>query len=106
MRRRTEGGNPLSATSLAAETERGSDSLTLLPQRLERYAKAKFRALAMRDYIASVSHQTTDSQKVAHRLHECGAYLVFRHYMTAKKGAAHSGTNLQAAHHLPVLRDP
>src|SRR4051812_15887534 len=82
MRRVHEGENPLSATSLAAETERGSDSLTLLPQRLERYAKAKSRALAMRDYIASVPHQTTDSQKVAHRLHECGAYLVFRHYMT------------------------
>lgn len=47
----------------------------------------------MRDYIASVTHQTPDSQKVAHRLHECGGYLVFRHYMTVQKArliAAHT----------------
>lgn len=83
MRRRNEGeGNPLSATSLAAETERGSDSIANLPSRLERYAKAKQRALAMRDYIALVIHQTTSTRKVAHNLHECGSYLVFRHYLT------------------------
>jgi hypothetical protein len=45
----------------------------------------------MRDYIASVQHQTVDTQAVAHRLHECGAYLVFRHYFTAKKARLIAG---------------
>lgn len=85
MRRRNEEENPLPVESLAAETERGSDSTALLPNRLERYARAKKRGLAMRDYIAKVLHQTSDSQKVAHRLHECGSYLVFRQYLTAKR---------------------
>lgn len=85
MRRRSEGGNPLSVDSLAAETERGSDYIDAVEAKIERYAKAKFRGLAMRDYIALVLHQTVDTQKVAHRLHECGSYLVFRHYLTEKK---------------------
>lgn len=85
MRRRSEEGNPLSVQSLAAETERGSDSIDALEAKIERYAKAKFRGLAMRDYIALVLHQTEDTQKVAHRLHECGSYLVFRQYLTEKK---------------------
>jgi hypothetical protein len=70
---------------LAAETERGSDYIDAVEAKVERYAKAKFRGLAMRDYIALVLHQTEDTQKVAHRLHECGSYLVFRHYLTEKK---------------------
>lgn len=41
----------------------------------------------MRDYIASVIHQTTDSRKVAHNLHECGSYLVFRQYLGEQRAA-------------------
>jgi hypothetical protein len=85
MSRRSEGGNPLSVESLAAETERGSDYISQLETKLERYARAKYRGLAMTDYIASVQHQTTDTQNVASRLHECGSYLVFRHYLTEKR---------------------
>lgn len=85
MRRRSEGENPLSVDCLAAETERGSDSITVLDAKLDRYAKAKFRALTMRDYIARVLHQTQEIEKIANRLHGCGSYLVFRHYMTENK---------------------
>jgi hypothetical protein len=85
MRRRSEGENPLSVDSLAAETERGSDDITALGEKLDRYAKAKFRALAMRDYTSRVLHQSPDTQRVANRLHTCASYLVFRHYLTYGK---------------------
>lgn len=85
MRRRLEEENPLPVDSLAAETERGSDSLTALPKRLDRYAKAHQRAVAMADYIRSVQHRTPAVEKVATELAECGAYLVFRHYLTEQK---------------------
>lgn len=81
MRRRLDEENPLPVDSLAAETERGSDSLTALPKRLDRYAKAHERAVAMADYIRSVQHRTPFAEKLSHDLQECGAYLVFRHYL-------------------------
>ena len=83
MLRRNEGENPLSVDCLAAETERGSDSIQALPKRLDRYAKAHDRALAMTDYIRSVIHPTAYGEKVAFELQECGSYLVFRQYFTA-----------------------
>ena len=82
MLRRNEGENPLSVDCLAAETERGSDSIQALPKRLGRYAKAHDRALAMSDYIRSVQHPKRDAEKVAYELQECGSYLVFRQYFT------------------------
>lgn len=82
MLRRNERGNPLSVDCLAAETERGSDSIQALPKRLSRYAKAHDRALAMSDYIRSVQHLKCDGEKVAYELQQCGSYLVFRQYFT------------------------
>lgn len=85
MLRRNEGENPLSVDCLAAETERGSDSIQALPKRLDRYAKAHTRALAMTDYIRSVQHRTAYVDRVADQMEVCGAYLVFRHYHTEEK---------------------
>lgn len=72
--------NPRPVDGLAAETERGWDSKANLPKRLDRYAKAKERALTMRDYIARVVRQDPWTRSVAHELHLCGSYLVFRSY--------------------------
>lgn len=79
--RRDERENPHPVDSLAAETGRGSDSIAKLSEKILRYEKAKQRGISMRDYISKVIHQTDDSRKVAHNLHECGSYLVFRHYL-------------------------
>lgn len=99
-----ERGNPRSVDSLAAETERGSDSSANLPKRLERYARAKERALAMRDFIAGlgrvvdedgVLHDITDEvsarehERLEHELRECGSYLVFRHYFESERMRLH-----------------
>ena len=75
-----EGGDPRSVVSLAAETERGSDSKANLPRRLTRYGIAKERAVSMRDFIARNIPQDYATRHIAHELHECGSYLVFRQY--------------------------
>ena len=85
--------NPLPVDSLAAETERGSDSFSNLGKRIGRYAVAHERALAMRDHIAAqVSHQGYQlprHQRIAHDLHNCGSYLVFRHYTEQERVRLH-----------------
>lgn len=84
-KRPEEKENPLPVDSLAAETERGSDNLANLPKKLERYARAHERAIAMADYIRSVQHRTDENQRLARNLTECGSYLVFRHYFTQRQ---------------------
>ena len=84
------GENPLSVDSLAAETERGSDSFSNLPARLERYERAKARALSMRDYIASVPHLREKNLPMLVRLHECGSMLIFRKYLMIDKAKLRS----------------
>jgi hypothetical protein len=79
-----------SVDGLAAETERGSDSKAHLPRRLERYAKAKERALTMRDFIAQSIPQGKEEQRLAHELHHCGSYLVFRHYLESDRVRLHA----------------
>lgn len=84
-------GHPRSVESLAAETERGWDSDTNLANRLVRYAKAKERGLAMRDFIARcVVPQTMSTRRAAHELHHCGTYLVFRHYLESGRIRLHA----------------
>lgn len=85
-----EEGDPRPVEALAAETERGSDSKANLPQRLDRYAKAKERAVAMRDFIAQETPQSKEHQRLAHELHHCGAYLVFRHYLESDRVRLHA----------------
>lgn len=85
--------NPLPVDCLAAETERGSDSFSNLARRLDRYAGAHERALAMRDHIAALvqhqGYQTPQEQRIAHELHNCGSYLVFRHYTRQQRVRLH-----------------
>lgn len=82
---RSRKGNPLTVDCLAAETERGSDSFSNLPSKLERYERAKSRALSMRDYILSVSHLRKNNLSLIARMHDCGAMLVFRKYLMLDK---------------------
>lgn len=86
-----DGGHPRPVESLAAETERGWDSTSNLADRLARFARAKERGLAMRDFIArSVVPQTVETRRAAHELHECGTYLVFRHYFESGRVRLHA----------------
>lgn len=85
-----EGGHPRPVDSLAAETERGWDSTANLADRLARFARAKDRGLAMRDFISREVAQTPMTRRVAHELHECGTYLVFRHYFESGRVRLHA----------------
>lgn len=50
-KRSLERGNPQELEGLATEAQGGSDEAAKLPQRLERYGKAKARALANVAYL-------------------------------------------------------
>jgi len=88
------GRDPRSVESLAAETERGFDSKPNLPSRLIRYAAAKERACAMRDFISRDRSGDKSAQqentRLAHELHHCGSYLVFREYLESKSVRLHA----------------
>lgn len=72
--------NPEKRDSLATVSNRGSDSAEALPRRVERYSKAKLRALQM---VAYLSEQSTDrSDIVSANQERCGAWLEFSHYHT------------------------
>jgi len=89
---------PSLVSSLAAETREGADSSANLGKRLARFAGAKERALAMRDYISLSIEQSKRTQRIASQMHECGSYLLFRHYTDADRvrlAAMHS-----CKHHL------
>ncbi|MER2511036.1 MAG: protein rep [Nitrosomonas ureae] len=66
---------------LADDLETGKgDQAESLPARLARYARAKDRALAMRDYLRSLCDAA--ATRAADLLGDCGNYLNFRHYYT------------------------
>jgi hypothetical protein len=77
--------NPESEESLAAESETGRDNEAGLPKRLDRYARAHERTLAMGNYAG-----LHGKVKIADRLNRCGSYLVFRHYYTVDKVRLHA----------------
>lgn len=77
--------NPLIDESLEAESKQGADGAEALPQRLERYAKARDRAILMSDYAKAEGHA-----KEFHLLDRCGNYLQFRHYYTVDKVRLHA----------------
>jgi len=70
--------NPESREALTGNSKRGSDSAEALPKRVERYSKAKSRALTMVTYLRDQS--TTRAHIVASKQTECGAWLEFSHY--------------------------
>lgn len=59
---------------------RASEGVDALPGRLDRYAKAKNRAIDVAQYIGA--HRPQEA-KLAQAVSTCGEYLLFRHYYTA-----------------------
>lgn len=77
--------NPLDDCALAGDIEQGADTAEALPRRLERYGKARDRAMQMADYTFANGHQ-----KEYRLLATCGNYLQFRHYYTVDKVRLHA----------------
>lgn len=65
--------------------EVGVQGIEALPGRVQRYGKAKNRALDVAEYIGG----QPGSQRLAERVTRCGDYLVFRHYFTVDKVRLH-----------------
>jgi hypothetical protein len=87
--------------SLAGEI--GVQGIEALPKRVERYGKAKNRALDVAEYIDQVAApQRPALRSLAERLASCGDYLVFRHYFTVDKVRLH-GASLCMKHLLCPL---
>ena len=75
-----------------------SEGIGALPNRVDRYSKAKKRALDVVDYMETLpQHQAT-----AKRVKSCGDYLVFRHYYTIDRVRLH-GASLCGKHLLCPL---
>lgn len=66
---------------LADDTSKGATQRENFPKRLDRYGKAKAKALAVSEYI----RHHTEHPKLANRLADCGNYLVFRDYYTVNE---------------------
>ncbi len=66
---------PLPDDCLAAESGQGLEDATGLPTRIHRYRRAHQRALRMADYAAAQGEVN-----LAHKLHSCGEWLLFRQY--------------------------
>lgn len=73
--------------------EIGVQGIEALPRRVDRYGKAKYRALDVAEYIGHLARSQPAQgvlKDVAHRLASCGDYLVFRHYFTVDKVRLHA----------------
>lgn len=94
MKEETEGtplewGNPQEPTNWqGGEVQGGSSEIAKLPQRMERYGRAKARAME------NVAWSKTSDQKAVRwagaKLERCGEYLVMRHYYTVDKVRLHA----------------
>lgn len=88
-RRKEDLTSPESMVSLAATLDTGKeDQAECLPGRIARYARAKERALAMRDYLLVLGDSM--AVKAAGLLQGCGNYLHFRHYFTVNQVRLHA----------------
>lgn len=83
MSKRTK-ENPLTEAILADDSEQGA-GIAALPKRLDRYAGAHQRALAMSDYARDMGEKSTAS-----KLAWCGDYLLFRHFYTVDDVRLHA----------------
>jgi hypothetical protein len=77
--------NPQNDEPLAGEVELGADGAEALPRRLERYAKARERAIQMAEYC-----QDQEQTKEYTLLDGCGNFLLFRNYYTVDKVRLHA----------------
>lgn len=82
--------------------EIGVQGIEALPKRVDRYGKAKNRALDVAEYIEGVAQSKPILRSLADRLAGCGDYLVFRHYFTVDKVRLH-GASLCMKHLLCPL---
>lgn len=78
-----------------------SDGIEALPGKVDRYSKAKKKALDVVKYIGGSEHAQR-LQKITSRVQSCGDYLVFRHYFTVDQVKLH-GAQLCAVHLLCPL---
>ena len=62
-----------------------SGGIEELPRRVNRYGKAKKKALDVAEYMA----RETGHQAMARKVSECGEYLAFRHYFTINEVRLH-----------------
>jgi hypothetical protein len=61
-----------------------ASGIEALPRRVDRYGKAKSRAIDVAQYMAG------QGDKLARRVSECGEYLLFRHYFTVDQVRLHA----------------
>ena len=76
----------------------GVQGIEALPQRVQRYGKAKSGALDVANYMQS----STEHKAMGHLVAGCGDYLVFRHYFTINRVRLH-GASLCRKHLLCPL---
>ncbi len=76
-----------SPDSVGAEI--GADGIEALPGRVERYGKAKSRALDVAEHIGTLGR---GQGRLARRVSECGEYLAFRHYFTVDQVRLHAAS--------------
>lgn len=76
-----------SPDSLAGEI--GADGIEALPGRVQRYGKAKAKALDIAEYMRAAGGA---QGKLGDRVAGCGEWLVFRHYFTADQVRLHAAS--------------
>ncbi len=85
--------------------EIGVQGIEALPRRVDRYGKAKNRALDVAEYIGQLARSQPGQRSLkdlSDRVAGCGDYLVFRHYYTVDKVRLH-GAQLCMKHLLCPL---
>ena len=96
MRRR-----PQSESPDLLQQDGASEGIEALPKRVDRYSKAKTKALDVAKYMRHAP-EVQHLEKVWQRLEGCGNYLVFRHYFTVDQVKLH-GARLCMQHLLCPL---
>jgi hypothetical protein len=82
----------------SAATEIGVQGIEKLPEKIDRYSKAKKGSLDIADYMATLPKH----QAMGAKVRGCGDYLTFRHYWTVDKVRLH-GASLCKKHLLCPL---
>lgn len=91
-------GDPERENPESVAAEIGVQGIEALPQRVQRYGKAKNQALEVANSIGALGA----SQRLIDRVKSCGEYLVFRHYFTVDEVRLH-GASLCMKHLLCPL---
>lgn len=95
---RSPPGNPEKGNPDSVGAEIGVQGIEALPQRVDRYGKAKKQALEVADSIGALGAK----QSLVDRVRTCGEYLVFRDYFTINEVRLH-GAQLCMKHLLCPL---